>query len=285
MKSLQAFIFFTAGFLCMCLTACQEDAKKIRFTKYEVSDSVLLVANCKSGSPVCKASIALTLLQADSANQYARQVREINRYIIDKILVTCEGAAPEKAAEVYVTKQMKEFTSTVKDLYYEDLKMLDEQSHLPQEQQSGVNSLASSYNYTFNVESEAKLGYADSVVCFKLKNYEFTGGAHGMTVETDVTFSLSTGHPILPEQVFKSGSKDQLIKRLTQKLMDMKHVKTQEQLREIGYLDISDMFISQNMLLEKDSIKFHYDPYDIAPYVFGDLTISFSYQELRDIMN
>ena len=282
MKTLQAFLLVAMGIL---LFSCQEDTKKIRFITSTACDSVLLVKGCKAQSPMCKASISLVLLDVDSTNKYIQQVRNINRYIIDKMLVTCEGASPQNASKEYVTKQMKEFTSSVKNLYYEDLEMLNKSTQQATNQHATITSLVANYNYEFNVKSEAYLGHADSVVCYRMSNYEFTGGDHGMTIETDVTFSLSTGRPILPEQIFKPGSKDLLIKRLTTKLMEKKHVKTQEQLREIGYLDISDMFISPNMLLEQDSIKFHYDPYDIAPYVFGDITISLSYHEIKDLMN
>jgi hypothetical protein len=53
----------------------------------------------------------------------------------------------------------------------------------------------------------------------------------------------------------------------------------------MGFLTIADMFVSTDMLLESRKIVFHYDPYELAPYVFGDIDIEFSYDELSDLMN
>ena len=68
-------------------------------------------------------------------------------------------------------------------------------------------------------------------------------------------------------------------------LMEMQNAESIEELQEMGFLTIADMFVSTDMLLESRKIVFHYDPYELAPYVFGDIDIEFSYDELSDLMN
>ena len=59
---------------------------------------------------------------------------------------------------------------------------------------------------------------------------------------------------------------------------------TIEELCERGYsLDI-DFFITNNIILGKDSITFLYNRYEIAPYALGDIEISLDYNTLKDIM-
>ena len=44
------------------------------------------------------------------------------------------------------------------------------------------------------------------------------------------------------------------------------------------------IFITNNIILGKDSITFLYNRYEIAPYALGDIEISLDYNTLKDIM-
>ena len=56
-------------------------------------------------------------------------------------------------------------------------------------------------------------------------------------------------------------------------------------MKEKGYLyPNADMYISNNYILEKEQIVFIYNKYDIAPYAVGDITISISYDNIKDLL-
>ena len=60
---------------------------------------------------------------------------------------------------------------------------------------------------------------------------------------------------------------------------------TIDELNDLGYLEMMDMFASKNFSLEADSVIFYYNEYDIAPYAFGPCQLAISYDELQDIIN
>ncbi len=120
-------------------------------------------------------------------------------------------------------------------------------------------------------------------------NYIFTedyygGGAHPTSTTVILCFNAETGSQITTNELVVDSCRGKLIDKLTEKLMKNVNVNCIDSLRELGYLDMSDMFISDNFLLGKDSISFYYNAYDIAPYAYGSTTLSFSYEELDGII-
>ena len=272
--------------LFLLLASCQGNSHRVGFVEMEYTDSVLLAPNNPTESPVCSSSIKLTLLQAPEGSQAAENVEKINRYIIDELLPNTRGAQKEAAAKMFVEEQMREVANSVKNLYYEDLEFFYENNDLADEEyEENKRCLIERYSYESNISTEAHLGYADSVVCYKMVAYIYSGGAHPITVTTTTSFSLKNGQPIRPVDIFRAGTNAALTDRLTRKLMEMQKAKSLEELQEMGFLTIADMFISSDILLESKKIVFHYDPYELAPYVYGDIDIEFSYDELSDLVN
>ena len=262
--------FFTA----LLFMSCQGNNKVVEFSETEYTDSVLLAPNNPKESPVCQSSIKLILLQAVEGSQLTENVEKINRYIIDEMLPNTRGAKAEDAAKIFVKEQIKEFANSVKNLYYEDLDYFYENnSQSDEEFEENKRFLIDQYCYESKINTEAHIGYADSVVCYKMVAYIYSGGAHPITVTTATSFSLKNGQPIRPVDLFRPET------------MEMQNAESIEELQEMGFLTIADMFVSTDMLLESRKIVFHYDPYELAPYVFGDIDIEFSYDELSDLMN
>ena len=270
----------------LLLASCQGNNNLVEFYETEYTDSVLLAPNNPEESPVCSSSIKLTLLQASEQSQLADNVEKINRYIIDELLPNTDGAKKEEAAKLFVKEQMREFANSVKNLYYEDLEYFYENNdQADEEYEENKKYLIERYCYESNISTEAHIGYADSVVCYKMMAYIYSGGAHPITITTNTSFSLKNGQPIRPIDIFRAGTNSALMDRLTKKLMEMQNAHSLSELQEMGFLTIADMFVSTDMLLEPNKIVFHYDPYELAPYVYGDIDIEFSYDELSDLMN
>ena len=81
-------------------------------------------------------------------------------------------------------------------------------------------------------------------------------------------------------------TKQNLLKDLLlRKLMKDQQVRTMDELRQKGILEMTDMFISNNFALREDSIEFLYNEYDIAPYAYGAFTICLGYDETKEVLN
>lgn len=250
------------------LWSCSEERVPVAFSEAMLSDSVALGEEV--GAPVCRASLQLVTIDGPAAAE------NINRYVLRELLGVQQEVPVNEAMRSYVDGQLREFTDIVQEMYYEDL-AYGQNDSLDMEPPL---QLAARYSYDYRTEASAGVGREDSVVCYRLRAYRYMGGAHGMSSERWLTFSLGSGQLVTWQRLFGEDFEQGLCKLLTDKLMQQEGVNTMEALHERGYLYSGEMFVSDDMLMEPQQIVFHYDPYEIAPYALGDIDIAFSYSEL-----
>lgn len=133
-----------------------------------------------------------------------------------------------------------------------------------------------------NVSSECHFGLGDSIVCFTGTTTCYLGGAHPGEESFAYSFSLNDGSMVRVGTLLRKDCKSEMLDRIKRRLMNINHVATEEELAGLGFKDI---FVSPNILLEKDSVTFHYKNYTIAPFYLGAINIRFSYEELKDILS
>ena len=270
------------------LCSCQGTPPAISFDSAEAIDSVLLAPSHPSESPKCKASFHVVYLSDTSEqHEHAQAIEAINSYIAHTLLGCNETNTISDIANDALRQQIAEFSGELRNLYFDDLRNFREFVEGDEEatDSSDVRRyIIENYSYTYDISSEAHLGYADSIVCYTLTTTQYAGGAHPMQTARTLSVSLNDGHVIIPQDVFKSGTDSELIKRITMRLMKDNNVTTEAELIELGYLT-TDISIPTNMLLDREHVVFHFNPYDIAPYSVGSIDVRFTYHELRDILN
>lgn len=138
--------------------------------------------------------------------------------------------------------------------------------------------------YHDNLTGRAEYGMKN-VINYWLLEDVFTGGAHPSKQTTILRFNAKTGEFITLDDVFPTSNQPQLQDILLAKLMEDQHVRSLDELHQKGILEMADMFISNNFAMREDSIEFHYNEYDIAPYASGACTICVSYEDVRDIIS
>lgn len=181
--------------------------------------------------------------------------RRINAQLIETLLHQSGDLTADEAAEKYIKEMETQFHND---------KLVRE--------------------YVDHLEGQAEYGF-ENVINYRLTQTVFAGGAHPSTTTTILRFNAMTGDFISLDNVFPTANHDALIDLLTAKLMKNNGVETLEELHEIGYLELMDMFVTPNFALRKDSIEFYYNEYDIAPYAYGPSTICLDYPTIEPLMN
>ena len=123
------------------------------------------------------------------------------------------------------------------------------------------------------------------VINYRLEEEVFNGGAHPCIVTTILRFNTKTGEMITPDDLCPITTKNQLKEMLLRRLMENQHVRSLDELHKKGILEMTDMFVSNNIALREDSIEFYYNEYDIAPYANGTFAICLGYDEAKEVMN
>jgi hypothetical protein len=94
--------------------------------------------------------------------------------------------------------------------------------------------------------------------------------------------NLKTGNRIYPDNIFISGYNDKLKKLLTDKLQVQFNITTS--LQNEGFYK-SQVKRYDNLYVNREGIGFHYNPGEIAPTIFGEIDISLTFDELKEILN
>lgn len=114
---------------------------------------------------------------------------------------------------------------------------------------------------------------------------EYYGGAHPNTYISIVNFDPETGEQVTLDDIFIEGYEAPLTQLLLAELMENVQANTMDELREKGFLFLdAEMFVPKNFFPEENGITFLYNRYDIAPYAYGEITLTIDYEKLKEIM-
>ena len=231
------------------------------FTMFEYSDTFAL-DTIGNGSPEMTIRISLPVLKESS-----ERARKINHYICCAT-VECEpGNSIEQNIGNFVERCKAEYYALHSDY-------LDEK---------GINPSSPRFYHSYQIDGkmiESKKG----TLCFEMDRIIYEGGAHGMEYKSYVNVDEATGNCIGKYDIIAEDADIVLCERLTATLARQLGVTTLEEIQEKGYLVGIEMWATENFHITDDSIYFHYDSYEIAPYALGSTTLALGLDEVKDIM-
>lgn len=123
------------------------------------------------------------------------------------------------------------------------------------------------------------------VLSVELTLYAYTGGAHPNTFVELESFDLTTGEPLgLPDLLAADAGPrlEELGERLFRR---EREIAEGESLEETGFWFEDDRFhLTDNFAVTGEGLLFVYNPYEVAPYVFGPTRITVPWSELRELL-
>ena len=121
--------------------------------------------------------------------------------------------------------------------------------------------------------------------------YVYMGGPHPNQWSKWINFDMHTGKLLAKEDVFKPEAQAEIEALLLDKLIQVQSknfpdekITTLEDLQEKGFLLMTNMYIPDNFLLDKDKVMFLFNRYDIAPYAAGETILEVAYEEMKHYM-
>lgn len=112
--------------------------------------------------------------------------------------------------------------------------------------------------------------------------YEYSGGAHGYFASTGYNFLISSGDLMLLTDVIRDDRLEEFFK-LAEDILKVKY--ETNSLSEAGlFEDELPVNPKQDFFLTGKEIVLQYDPYEIAPYYFGEVEVNIPYSEVIHIM-
>ncbi len=125
---------------------------------------------------------------------------------------------------------------------------------------------------------------ADGVLSYELEQYVYMGGAHGVNNRLFYNYSTDTGARLTEKDVFIKGSEAELAQLLQNALIEQSDEYTsREDFIEAGF-EFDSIHPNGNFALTEDAVTYVFNPYEIAPYVFGETEIVLDKSMLKPIL-
>lgn len=139
-----------------------------------------------------------------------------------------------------------------------------------------------SFNWETLIDSYISIN-TNGILVYRADNYAYTGGAHGIGITRLMVFDTEAMKPLELKEIFESGYEEKLQKLLEQKYRSTYFLEKDQPLSEAGLFE-DHIPVSENFWLTSNSIGFYYNPYELAPYAMGAITISLPYNEVLPLM-
>lgn len=211
-------------------------------------------------SPHCE--VHIQLLQAKGTH-----AERINQIIAQKLFDT-NSHDLQTAAQAFADQYVEYYRKDMTPLYRDDRHNLERHRW---------------YEYRYNVTTEAKQ-FRNGVSTYLINTDYYEGGAHGMKQLEILNFDVASGKHLTLDDFFVSGYQAQLSEILLNSLLGKTGSKDKNELRDKGFLYSTDMFATENFIPGDDEFIFVYNPYEIAPYDFGQIELSIDIDDLKIIM-
>ena len=239
-----------------------EEPKAIAIIPFEYHETYKLSEHA-SDSPTLKFDFSLSLIETGDSTATSNMNQAIAYTLFENA-----SRSIEKACDNFIALRKKE---------YKEL--------LPEYINSRQNDMPAVWFYNYYIaNSEVQQGY-NGYINYTIMWEEFTGGAHPSSFYTVLNFNPETGEEVVLGDILKENYDTALTDILINNLAKQLQVEDIEGIKEKGYLyQDSQMFVSNNFILDTDCIVFIYNKYEIAPYAHGDIMITVTFDELKDLL-
>lgn len=202
-----------------------------------------------------------------------------------KLTLPDEGvAACADSIRMYIiasaTDYKKDDLETARKMKINAMSSLDEEEEFEFREMFGSDEIP----WSFNCESECSFEDGDVYVSlFKFSSYE--GGAHGYHCTRYDIWDKANAKRITYHDIFVEDSEEKLSSMIVDSLCKIMRVNKPEDLTDAGILDVKEIHPNDNISVDADFLTFNYAPYEIAAYAVGELSVRFSFADIKGMMN
>lgn len=209
---------------------------------------------------ICKGikcpEITINYLEAEGDKEVADKInKKINDFIISTLSLE-EGSKSQ-------FKSIKEAAQSFVDSYRAD------KSRFP--------DMAADY---FAEVSVTEIYNSPKHICLEMRQYLFTGGAHGYGTTSFINIDPDTGEELSEAEIF--SDKKEFTSFAEKKFRKIKKIGDDQSINDPGFWFEDDVFyLPETVGFTQDSIIFVYNQYDIASYADGPIELKIGLDEAQ----
>lgn len=121
-------------------------------------------------------------------------------------------------------------------------------------------------------------------LCFEMRQYLFTGGAHGYGTTSFMNIDPKTGEELTSKELFKNSEKFTAFAE--KKFRAQQKIEQNNSINENGFWFENDKFyLPESVGFTQDSLIFVYNQYDIASYADGPIELKIALKEAEPFLS
>lgn len=129
-------------------------------------------------------------------------------------------------------------------------------------------------NWSYSMDGSFTTGCASrNLRTYSVMDDSYSGGAHGTTTNTFLVFDMTTGQRITEADLFRDGFEEDIAEPLYDKILENLDEEAWDAIYEVPTPN-------GNFSVSEQGLTWHYNQYEIAPYVVGPLSAEFTWDEL-----
>ena len=153
-------------------------------------------------------------------------------------------------------------------------------SNLPFFNRELSEEIGFSFNNDFLLKTFVLLS-DEHIFVYGVDLYVYMGGAHGLQTRTYFNYNLKNANLILEEDLFIENFEPILTEIIIRQMRAGLEI-SEEELEEIYWVE--NIVPNGNFYIMHESINYVFNPYEIAPYVFGQTEIIIPFEEIKEIL-
>lgn len=202
-------------------------------------------------------------------------------------MIRISGGLPTRVARAITESIQSVFFSETNQGILLDEKLIDEVEKIRLEYKQLEDDLLDKegvvkpelYNWSFDYKVEF-VGQDKRFITFRVVKVENVGAAHPRDVTTYVMYDLKTERVEHLDTYVMRGKMDDLSRKILDKIRV--NFDSEEELKKTIWLD--RLHATDNFYMENDVVTFYFNPFDIAPYAYGPIEVSFGKAELEGLL-
>lgn len=118
-------------------------------------------------------------------------------------------------------------------------------------------------------------------LCYHIERYAYYGGAHGTNSEEMLIIDPATGKAVPAETFLGNISKDRLIALINEYKYDNLADIINDGVGTDNIFYVDPLEPSENYSVDEEGFSYYYQPYEVAPYVFGVIKVTIPWEALN----
>lgn len=137
-------------------------------------------------------------------------------------------------------------------------------------------------SWDFDITSSVAMNQ-NNLLSTQISSMTYTGGAHPSHNNTLQTFDISNGNRITLSDILVPTYQPRLTQIIENNIRKQYEIPPSKALKEHGFIE-ETINPSDNFMLTPTGITFHYNPYEIAPYVMGHIVVEIPFADIAELI-